>query len=130
MITADQVLLTGGAMERPLPFPGWILPGVMNTGAGQILFKAHGIVPADGVVLAGSGPLLILLAWQYLHAGVKIKAILDLTPMHNHLRALPYLPRALLAGHYLLKGLAYLQKREPGKAMRAFIKAIAKKKTQ
>jgi NADPH-dependent 2,4-dienoyl-CoA reductase/sulfur reductase-like enzyme len=107
MITADQVLLTGGAMERPLPFPGWTLPGVMNAGAGQILFKAHGIVPADCVVLAGSGPLLILLAWQYLHAGVKIKALLDLTPMHNHLRALPYLPRALLAGHYLLKGLAY-----------------------
>jgi NADPH-dependent 2,4-dienoyl-CoA reductase/sulfur reductase-like enzyme len=107
LITADQVLLANGAMERPLPFPGWTLPGVMNAGAGQILFKAHGIVPADGVVLAGSGPLLLLLAWQYLHAGVKIRAILDLTPMHNHLRALPYLPRALLAGHYLVKGLAY-----------------------
>ncbi len=107
MITADQVLLASGAMERPVPFPGWTLPGVMNAGAGQILMKAHGIVPADGVVLAGSGPLLLLLAWQYLHAGVKIKAILDLTPMHNHLRALPHLPRALLARHYLMKGLAY-----------------------
>lgn len=107
VISADQVLLANGAMERPLPFPGWTLPGVMTAGAGQILFKAHGIVPADGVVLAGSGPLLLLLAWQYLHAGVKIKAILDLTPMHNHLRALPHLPRALLARHYLLKGLLY-----------------------
>ena len=107
MITADQVLLAGGAIERPLPFPGWTLPGVMNAGAGQILFKAHGIVPADGIVLAGSGPLLLLLAWQYMHAGVQIKAILDLTPMHNHLRAMPYLPRALLAHHYLLKGLKY-----------------------
>ncbi|MDX2505501.1 MAG: NAD(P)/FAD-dependent oxidoreductase [Gammaproteobacteria bacterium] len=107
MITADQVLLASGAMERPLPFPGWTLPGVMNAGAGQILFKAHGIVPADGVVLAGSGPLLLLLAWQYQHAGVKIKTTLDLTPMRNHLRALPYLPRALLAGHYLMKGMTY-----------------------
>lgn len=107
VITADQVLLANGAMERPIPFPGWTLPGVMNAGAGQILFKAHGIVPADGVVLAGSGPLLLLLAWQYLHAGVKIRALLDLTPMHNHLRALPYLPRALLARHYLIKGLGY-----------------------
>lgn len=107
MIAADQVLLANGAIERALPFPGWTLPGVMNAGAGQILLKAHGIVPADGVVLAGSGPLLLLLAWQYLHAGVKIKAILDLTPMHNHLRALPHLPRALLARHYLLKGLGY-----------------------
>ncbi|MEA2093939.1 MAG: FAD-dependent oxidoreductase, partial [Pseudomonadota bacterium] len=63
MITADQVLLANGAMERPVPFPGWTLPGVMNAGAGQILFKSHGIVPAAGVVLAGSGPLLLLLAW-------------------------------------------------------------------
>jgi thioredoxin reductase len=107
LLTADQVLLASGAMERPIPFPGWTLPGVMNAGAGQILMKADGIVPADGVVLAGSGPLLLLLAWQYLHAGVKMKAILDLTPVRNHLRALPHLPRALLAGHYLLKGMAY-----------------------
>ena len=107
MITADKVLLAGGAMERSVPFPGWTLPGIMNAGAGQIMFKSHGLVPADGVVLAGSGPLLLLLAWQYLHAGVKMQAILDLTPMRNHLRALPHLPRALLAGHYLTKGLAY-----------------------
>jgi NADPH-dependent 2,4-dienoyl-CoA reductase/sulfur reductase-like enzyme len=107
MITADQVLLANGAMERPVPFPGWTLPGVMNAGAGQILFKSHGIIPSDGVVLAGSGPLLLLLAWQYLHAGVQMQAILDLTPVHNHLRALPHLPRALLAGHYLTQGLAY-----------------------
>jgi len=107
MISADRVLLASGAMERPLPFPGWTLPGVMNAGAGQILMKAHGIVPADGVVLAGSGPLLLLLAWQYQKAGVKIKVVLDLTPMRNHLRALPHLPRALLAGHYLMKGMAY-----------------------
>ncbi|NNJ96988.1 MAG: FAD-dependent oxidoreductase [Gammaproteobacteria bacterium] len=107
MISADQVILAGGAIERPLPFPGWTLPGVMNAGAGQILFKSQGIVPADGVVLAGSGPLLLLLAWQYMHAGVQIEALLDFTPMRNHLRAMPYLPRALLAHHYLLNGLKY-----------------------
>jgi bacterioferritin-associated ferredoxin len=71
------------------------------------MFKAHGMVPENGVVMAGSGPLLLLLAWQYLHAGVRIDAILDLTPMQNHLRALPHLPRAMLARHYLSKGLAY-----------------------
>ena len=106
-VTADQVVICSGAIERPVPFPGWTLPGVMNAGAGQILFKAHGIVPDDGVVLAGSGPLLLLLAWQYLHAGVSVKALLDVTPMMNHLYALPRLPRALLAGHYLTKGMQY-----------------------
>jgi NADPH-dependent 2,4-dienoyl-CoA reductase/sulfur reductase-like enzyme len=51
--------------------------------------------------------LLLLLAWQYLRAGVGIQAVLDLTPLSNHLRALPKLPRALLARHYLTKGLRY-----------------------
>ena len=107
IITADQILLATGALERPVPFSGWTLPGVMQAGAGQILFKSAGVVPSDGVVLAGSGPLLLLLAWQYLHAGVEIKALLDVTPLSNHLSALPKLPRALMAHHYLTKGLAY-----------------------
>ncbi len=107
MIKADHVLLAGGALERPIPFKGWTLPGVMNAGAGQIMFKQAGIIPEDGVVLAGSGPLLLLLAWQYLHAGVKIRALLDTSPYHNLLRALPHLPRALMAHHYITRGLHY-----------------------
>ncbi|NOQ63236.1 MAG: NAD(P)-binding protein [Methyloprofundus sp.] len=107
LITADQVLLVSGAIERPVPFPGWTLPGVMQAGAGQILFKSSGVVPSEGVVLAGSGPLLLLLAWQYMQVGVEIKAMLDVTPLSNHLQAMPKLPRALLAHHYLTKGLVY-----------------------
>lgn len=107
IITAGQVLVAGGAMERPVPFPGWTLPGVMHAGAGQILLKTAGMVPANGVVLAGSGPLLLLLAHQYLHAGVEIKALLDVTPLLNHVKALPMLPRALLAHHYITQGMFY-----------------------
>ena len=107
IITADHVLLANGAMERPIPFKGWTLPGVMNAGAGQVMFKQAGIIPEDGVVMAGSGPLLLLLAWQYLHAGVKIRALLDTSPYNNLLRALPHLPRALMAHHYITRGLHY-----------------------
>lgn len=107
IISADQILVASGAMERPVPFPGWTLPGVMQAGAGQILFKSAGVIPSDGIVLAGSGPLLLLLAWQYMQVGVDIKAMLDVTPLSNHLLALPKLPRALLAHQYLTKGLAY-----------------------
>jgi len=107
IITADQILVASGAIERPVPFPGWTLPGVMQAGAGQILFKSAGVVPDNGVVLAGSGPLLLLLAWQYMQVGVDIKAMLDVTPLSNHLQAMPKLPRALLAHHYLTKGLVY-----------------------
>jgi len=107
IISADKIIVASGAMERPVPFPGWTLPGVMQAGAGQILYKSAGIVPDNGVVLAGSGPLLLLLAWQYLHAGVEVKALLDVTPLGNHITAMPKFPRALLAHHYLTKGIGY-----------------------
>jgi thioredoxin reductase/bacterioferritin-associated ferredoxin len=115
LLSADRVLIATGAMERPVPFAGWTLPGVMSAGAGQILLKSAGIVPNIGVVLAGSGPLLLLLAWQYMQASVTIHAILDLCPKGNFWRALPHLPRALLAHHYILKGLKYqLQLKQAG----------------
>lgn len=107
LLHAKRVIIASGAMERPVPFPGWTLPGVMPAGAGQILLKSSALVPADGLVLAGSGPLLLLLAWQYLQAGVSIGAILDMTPRGNFWRALPRLPEALLAHHYIIKGLRY-----------------------
>lgn len=107
LLHADQVIIATGAQERPVPFPGWTLPGVMHAGAGQILLKQAGVVPNEGVVLAGSGPLLLLLAWQYLRAGVEVKAVLDVQPLSNWLRAAPYLPKALLAHHYITKGLGY-----------------------
>jgi NADPH-dependent 2,4-dienoyl-CoA reductase/sulfur reductase-like enzyme len=107
VILAKKIIIASGAMERPMPFTGWTLPGVMNAGAGQVLFKAHKILPSEDVVLAGSGPLLLLLAWQYLRAGLKVQALLDLTPMSNHFSAVKYLPRAFLAHKYLRKGLGY-----------------------
>ncbi len=100
----ERLILATGAHERPMPIPGWQLPGVMSAGAGQILLKSAATVPNDGVVLAGSGPLLLLLAWQYLQAGVQIGALLDTTPRSRISKALVHLPRALLAVDYLIKG--------------------------
>lgn len=125
IITADNVLIASGAMERPLPFPGWTLPGVMQAGAGQILLKTAQLVPEKKVVLAGSGPLLLLLAWQYSRLGVEIAAILDITPFGNIFAALPKLPKALQAFHYLSKGMM-LQKalKQAGVPIIAFVQKI------
>lgn len=107
MIQAKRVIVASGAMERPVPFLGWTLPGVMNAGAAQILMKSAGVVPANGTVIAGLGPLPLLIAWQYLRAGVTVKAVLELSPGANIGRAAPHLPRALGAGDYLARGLKY-----------------------
>jgi thioredoxin reductase len=104
-LRAQQVVIACGAQERPMPFPGWEMPGVMTAGAGQILMKSAGMVPDEAPVLAGSGPLLLLLAWQYLRAGVKIRAIVETTQRQARWSALRHFPRALAASDYLFKGL-------------------------
>lgn len=80
LLQAKRLLIATGAQERPFPFPGWTLPGVLTAGAAQILLKSGGVAPQGHTVLAGSGPLLYLLAWQYLNAGVKVDALLETTP--------------------------------------------------
>lgn len=102
---AKCVVLATGAMERPFPIPGWTLPGVMTAGAAQILLKSAKVVPTGGVVLAGCGPLLYLLGWQYLRAGVKIRAIVDTTDRADHRRALAHVGGALRGWRMMAKGL-------------------------
>ena len=85
-----HVILATGAQERPFPISGWTLPGVITAGAAQILLKTSAVVPTGATVLAGGGPLLYLLAWQYLNAGVKIHVILETTPAGRWRQALPF----------------------------------------
>jgi NADPH-dependent 2,4-dienoyl-CoA reductase/sulfur reductase-like enzyme len=108
-LDAKAVLLATGAMERPFPIPGWTLPGVMTAGAAQILLKSAGLAPSEPVVLAGCGPLLYLLGWQYLRAGVSIKALVDTTRPEDYWRARRYLFAALRAWPYLRKGLELMR---------------------
>jgi NADPH-dependent 2,4-dienoyl-CoA reductase/sulfur reductase-like enzyme len=108
-LQAKAVLLATGAMERPFPIPGWTLPGVMSAGAAQILLKSAGLAPSEPVVLAGCGPLLYLLGWQYLRAGVPIKALVDTTRPEDYWRARRHLFAALRAWPYLRKGLELMR---------------------
>ncbi|WP_227368888.1 NAD(P)/FAD-dependent oxidoreductase [Halomonas sp. M20] len=101
---ARQLILAGGAMERGWPFRGWQLPGVMNAGAAQILLKQGALIPSSPPVLAGSGPLLYLLAWQYLRAGTPPSLILDVAPAKRYGEVIRQSRRAWFGRSYLLKG--------------------------
>ena len=110
---AKTLILAGGAMERPLPFPGWTLPGVMGVGALQTALKAGGLRPGeDGLVLAGQGPLLLLYLAQITALGGRVTAILDLAPPGRLGAALSDLPAALLGDFRLMiSGIGLLLRR-------------------
>jgi NADPH-dependent 2,4-dienoyl-CoA reductase/sulfur reductase-like enzyme len=100
-VAYDGLILATGATDRVLPIPGWTLPGVFTLGAAQIALKAQACAIGTRVVFAGSGPLLYLVAWQYLKAGVHVAAVLDAAPLSakfNLWRGLPLAPAIVLRG--------------------------------
>lgn len=108
-VSGRHVLLVTGALERPVPIPGWTLPGVMTAGALQILLKTSGLVPDQPTLLVGSGPLLWLLARQLVAAGAPPAAVVETVPWRRYLAAARGLPRALAAPGHLAKGLRMMR---------------------
>jgi NADPH-dependent 2,4-dienoyl-CoA reductase/sulfur reductase-like enzyme len=108
IIAADSVILATGAQERPVPFPGWTLPGVLTVGAAQILLKSAGQIPDGPVWIAGSGPLPLLYAVQLLQAGGQIAGYLDTTPPGQWRKAASHLPAAMRGWRDLAKGVKWM----------------------
>lgn len=97
----DGLLLAAGATDRILPFPGWTTSGVFTLGGAQIALKAQGVSIGERVVFAGSGPLLYLVAWQYLKAGVRVAGVLECAPFSakfNLVQGFFHEPRTVLLG--------------------------------
>ena len=106
-IEADRILLATGALERPMPIPGWTLPGVMTAGAGQILLKQTGVV-AQGAGLVGAGPLLYLIAAQMMRAGIPPVAMIETQKQGDLIDALRHVAGAIRGWPYMVKGLKLL----------------------
>lgn len=72
LLRARRLVIATGAFDMPVPVPGWTLPGVMMAGAVQTLLKSQGVLAADRLVLAGSHPLLLLVADQLRAVGADV----------------------------------------------------------
>lgn len=108
LIRPRQLILATGAFERPVPFPGWTLPGVMTTGAGQTLSKAYRVIPGDRVVVSGNGPLNLQFAADLLAGQGRVVSVLERAakPGIRHLR--PILTMLKAAPGLLWQGRHYL----------------------
>lgn len=76
-VAYPQLLLAAGCHERSVPFPGWTLPGVMLLGGLQLQIKSGVVKPQGPVVIAGTGPLLPLVACQLHAAGVAVAGVYE-----------------------------------------------------
>lgn len=112
-----RVLIATGALERSMPIPGWTLPGVMTAGAAQILLKQSGLVFKDAVI-AGSGPLLYLVAAQMCRAGTPPKALVETQSAADFMASQRFVFGAIRGWKYLAKGLGLLLELQRAKVKR------------
>ena len=82
-VRCEHILLATGARERFIPFKGWTLPGVMATGAVQILIKQSGILPAREVLVGGAGLFLTAVARDIQKSGGRVPAVLNETSFYQ-----------------------------------------------
>lgn len=97
----DALVLCTGATDRLMPVKGWNQAGTYSLGGAQVALKSQACAIGRQVVFMGTGPLLYLVAAQYLKAGAAVAAVLDTSPWSLRLAALPRLmavPAALANG--------------------------------
>jgi thioredoxin reductase len=80
IVKAKKIILSTGATENAVTFPGWELPGVMGAGAAQTMINVHRVLPGKKVIMLGSGNVGVIVAYQLLQAGAEVAAILEAAP--------------------------------------------------
>lgn len=106
----DALIVAAGATDRLMPVKGWHFAGSYSLGAAQIALKAQGSAIGSRVIFMGTGPLLYLVASQYVRAGAQVVAVLDTSPFSAQIKALPKLrarPDVLIKGIKLVAGLRF-----------------------
>jgi thioredoxin reductase len=107
LLECGALIVAAGAVEKPLAFPGWTLPGVMGAGGAQTLMNLQGVLPGKRVAVVGTGNVGLIVAYQLVQAGAEIAAVLEIDPEVKgygvHEQRLRLLGVPFLLRHELLK---------------------------
>jgi len=74
---ARCLVIAPGVYDRPVPFPGWTLPGILTPGGAQLLLGNQGVLPGCRVVVGGTGPLLLPVAASLVESGADVVAFVE-----------------------------------------------------
>ncbi len=76
-VKAKTIIVATGASEKFLAFENNDLPGIYGAGAVQTLMNQFGVKPQDEIIMIGSGNIGLIVSYQLLQAGIKVKAVIE-----------------------------------------------------
>jgi len=80
LVKPERILITTGAREKTLTFPGCDLPGIYGAGAFQTLVNRDLIKPTDKLFIVGGGNVGLIGAYHALQAGIDVIGIVEALP--------------------------------------------------
>jgi NADPH-dependent 2,4-dienoyl-CoA reductase/sulfur reductase-like enzyme/ferredoxin len=80
LVSPDVLLVTAGAREKNLAFPGNTLPGVYGAGAFQTLVNRDLVKPASRLFIVGGGNVGLIAGYHALQAGISVVGLVEVMP--------------------------------------------------
>jgi len=79
-IIPKKTIIATGAFEKYLPFENNDIPGIFGAGAVQTLMNIYGVIPAEKVLMIGSGNIGLIVSYQLVQSGVNVQAVVEAAP--------------------------------------------------
>ncbi|MBN2208420.1 MAG: (2Fe-2S)-binding protein [Candidatus Coatesbacteria bacterium] len=80
LIRPKVILVSTGAREKNLAFPGCDLPGVYGAGAFQTLVNRDLVRPTDRLFIVGGGNVGLIAAYHAIQAGIEVVGLVEALP--------------------------------------------------
>ena len=80
LVAPDVLLVTAGAREKNLAFPGNTLPGVYGAGAFQTLVNRDLVKPTGRLFIVGGGNVGLIAGYHALQAGIAVVGLVEALP--------------------------------------------------
>jgi sarcosine oxidase subunit alpha len=80
LVEPETLLVTAGAREKNLAFPGNTLPGVYGAGAFQTLVNRDLVKPTGRLFIVGGGNVGLIAGYHALQAGIAVVGLVEVLP--------------------------------------------------
>ena len=80
LVSPEVLLVTAGAREKNLAFPGNTLPGVYGAGAFQTIVNRDLVKPTGRLFIVGGGNVGLIAGYHALQAGISVVGLVEVMP--------------------------------------------------